>query len=116
MAHFAEIDEAGIVLRVLVVPNDEEHRGQQYLAVDLLLGGRWIQCSYSGRIRKNYPGLGYTYDEERDAFIAPRPFPSWVLEEETCRWNPPVLYPTDGKIYVWDETGLRWVERYEAVP
>lgn len=89
MAHFAEIDENNIVLRVVVVPNNEEHRGEQFLAVDLLLGGRWIQCSYNGRIRKNYPGPGFTYDPVRDAFIPPQPDPSWAFDETTCNWIDP---------------------------
>ena len=111
MAHFAEIDLNNVVTRVLVVPDSEEYRGQQYLAVDLLLGGRWIQTSYNGRIRKNYAGIVFTYDESRDAFIPPKPaFASWVLDEETCRWIAPVPYPNDGKMYVWDEPTVSWVE------
>ena len=70
----------------------------------------WKQCSYNGSIRKNYPGPGFTYDEARDAFIAPQPFPSWVLDEATCRWNAPVPYPTDGKMYRWDEETTNWIE------
>lgn len=86
MAHFAEIDENNIVLRVLVVSNDLEHRGQEFLAQDLGLGGTWIQTSYNGNIRKNYAGVGYTYDESRDAFIAPEPDNHIGFDEETCRW------------------------------
>jgi hypothetical protein len=90
MAHFAEIDENNIVTQVLVVPDEQEHRGQDYLADELSLGGTWVQTSYNGNIRKNYAGVGYKYDLERDAFISPKPdcHPSKVtLDEETCRWN-----------------------------
>jgi hypothetical protein len=88
MAHFAQIDNNNIVLQVLVVPDSQEHRGQQYLANDLNLGGVWIQTSYNNRIRKNYAGIGYKYDEELDAFIPPKPeIGEWNLNEETCLWE-----------------------------
>lgn len=90
MAHFAEIDENNIVTRVLVVADEQEHRGQEFLANDLGLGGFWIQTSYNNNIRKNYAGIGYTFDPVRDAFIAPQPEchpESITLDEETCRWN-----------------------------
>lgn len=89
MAHFAEVVD-GVVTQVLVVADTQEHRGQDFLANDLGLGGTWVQTSYNGNIRKNYAGIGYTYDEARDAFIAPKPecHPDLVtLDEETCRWN-----------------------------
>lgn len=86
MAHFAELDDDNIVIRVLVVPDDQEHRGQEFLADDLNLGGRWLQTSYNHRIRKNYAGVGYTYDPDRDAFIPPKPGDDWTFDEETCRW------------------------------
>jgi hypothetical protein len=92
VAHFAEIDENNIVLRVLVVPDEQEHRGQEYLADELGLGGIWRQTSYNARIRKNYAGIGYTYDTGRDAFIAPKPecHPDKVaFDEETCTWSCP---------------------------
>jgi hypothetical protein len=120
MAHFAEIDETNEVVRVVVVPNIEEHRGQEFLAIDLGLGGIWVQTSYntSGGVhllggtplRKNYAGIGYTYDETRDAFIPPKPFASWVLNEDTCWWDAPIPYPTDGGLYGWDEDGQAWVD------
>lgn len=111
MAHFAEIDGDNIVLRVLVVPDNEEHRGEQFLAVDLLLGGTWLQTSYNGKIRKNFAGIGYTYDPSRDAFIPPKPYPSWILDEKKCQWEPPVAMPSgNGKRYTWDELSLSWVE------
>lgn len=86
MAHFAELDDNNIVLRVLVVPDEQEHRGQEFLADDLNLGGRWLQTSYNHRIRKNYAGVGYTYDSDRDAFIPPKPGDEFTFDEETCRW------------------------------
>jgi hypothetical protein len=91
MAHFAEIDpNGGIVLRVLVVPNEQEHRGQEYMANELGLGGVWIQTSYNAAtngFRKNYAGIGYTYDEARDAFIPAKCHDEAVLDEATCRWT-----------------------------
>jgi hypothetical protein len=91
MAHFAEIDQNGIVLRVLVVPNTEELDGQNYLANVLGLGGNWIQTSYHGNIRKNFAGIGDTYDADRDAFIAPEPENAIGFDEETCQWIVPVI-------------------------
>jgi hypothetical protein len=108
MAHFAQIDENNIVTQVLVVPDNAEDRGQDYLANDLGLGGTWVQTSYNNRIRKNYAGVGFTYDAVRDAFIAPKPFDSWVLNEDTCRWEAPVAYPTDGVMYKWNEDKKDW--------
>jgi hypothetical protein len=88
MAHFAEIDpNGGTVLRVLVVPNEQEHRGQDFLANELGLGGVWIQTSYNNNIRKNYAGIGYTYDANRDAFILPKCHDEATLDEATCLWN-----------------------------
>jgi len=89
MAHFAEIDSENKVVRVLVVPNSEEHRGQDYLANDLRLGGTWIQTSYNNNIRYNFAGIGYTYDSVRDAFIAPEPDDAIGFDEDTCRWIVP---------------------------
>jgi len=108
MAHFAQIDENNIVTQVLVVPDNAEDRGQDYLANDLGLGGTWVQTSYNNRIRKNYAGVGFTYDAVRDAFIAPKPFDSWLLDEDTCRWEAPVAYPTDGVMYKWNEDKKDW--------
>ena len=108
MAHFAQIDENNIVIQVLVVPDNAEDRGQDYLANDLGLGGTWVQTSYNARIRKNYAGIGFTYDVDRDAFIAPKPYDSWLLDEDTCRWEAPVAYPTDGVIYKWNEDKKDW--------
>ena len=108
MAHWAEIDENNIVLRVNVGDNNEPDEGYQWLLDNL--GGTWVKTSYNATIRKNYAGIGYTYDEIRDAFIPPKPFESWVLNENTCNWEAPVEYPTDDKSYDWDEATLSWIE------
>jgi hypothetical protein len=110
MAHFAELDADNIVVRVLVVPNEQENRGHDYLATDLGLGGTWVQTSYNATIRKNYAGIGYTFDSGRDAFIPPKPFASWVLNEATCSWDAPVAHPADDKMYIWDEATTSWTE------
>jgi hypothetical protein len=108
MAHFAEVDENGVVKQVLVVPDAQEHRGHEFLSDDLGLGGTWVQTSYNARIKKNYAGIGYTFDADRDAFIAPQPFASWILNEDTCQWEAPVPYPTDGIMYDWNEETTDW--------
>lgn len=110
MAHFAEIDSNNQVIRVLVVPNEQEHRGQEYLADELNMGGTWIQTSYNKTFRYNYAGIGFTYDKKRDAFIPPKPYESWVLNEETCLWKAPTPKPVDNKYYYWDEDTTSWVE------
>ena len=107
MSHWAEIDENNIVTRVLVGNNSEPDEGEAFMNS---LGGTWVKTSYNGTIRKNYAGLGYSYDEGRDAFIAPKPFDSWELDEDTCRWEAPVAYPTDGKMYTWNEEITNWEE------
>ena len=89
MAHFAQIDENNLVVQVLVVPDSQEHRGQEFLANDLNLGGTWVQTSYNGTIRANYAGIGYTYDEVNDVFIAPQPSEDAVLNNETFTWELP---------------------------
>jgi len=104
MSHFAEIDNNNIVLRVLVGPN----YGDEGEAFFNALGGTWVKTSYNGNIRKNYAGIGYIYDADRDAFIAPKPFNSWLLDEDTCRWQAPVPYPTDDLMYEWDEELTDW--------
>jgi hypothetical protein len=105
MSHWAEIDENNIVLRVLVGNNSEADEGEAFMNS---LGGTWVKTSYNGTIRKNYAGVGMSYDAERDAFIPPKPFPSWILNEEICRWEAPVAYPTDGIMYKWDEETTDW--------
>lgn len=108
MAHFAELDENNIVLRVLVTDNDFPNEGYDWLVDNL--GGTWVQTSYNANFRKNFAGVGFSYDPERDAFIPPKPFESWTLNEDACNWEAPVAYPTDGKIYKWDEESLSWIE------
>jgi len=107
MAHFAELDENNIVTRVLVTNNAFPNEGYDWLIDNL--GGTWVQTSYNGNIRFNYAGVGFSYDSELDAFIAPQPYPSWELDE-TCQWQAPVPYPDDGLIYSWNEPQLEWVE------
>jgi hypothetical protein len=106
MAHFAEINAANIVQRVIVVPNSEEANGAAWCAA--LLGGTWIQTSYNATIRKNFAGIGFTFDAVRDAFIPPKPYPSWILDEQTCRWDAPVPMPPGGP-WEWDEDIEEWV-------
>ena len=109
MSHFAEVEDS-IVKRVIVAEQDFIDSGA--------LPGTWIQTSYNTRagqhpegrpLRKNYAGVGYVYDSVRDAFYAPQPFASWSLDEETCTWQPPVAYPSDGNGYKWDESSVSWV-------
>lgn len=116
MAHFAQT-ENNIVTKVIVVANqdilDENGQESEQKGIDFcsnLLGGTWKQTSYNGNIRKNYAGIGYTYDESRDAFIAPKPYNSWLLDETTCQWKAPVEMPTDNKMYSWDENTTSWKE------
>lgn len=108
MAHWAELDENNVVLRVLVGDNNDPNGDEGYQWLLDNLGGTWVKTSYNATIRKNFAGIGYTYDEERDAFIPPKPFDSWVLDEETCRWQAPVSYPTDGETYTWNEDTTTW--------
>lgn len=118
MAHFVELDNDNIVVRGIVVHNnellDESGNESEAKGIDFctnLLGGRWIQTSYNGNFRKNYAGNGYVYDEVRDAFIAPKPYPSWILNEDTCKWEPPISYPMEeNKAHYWDEDSLSWRE------
>jgi len=109
MAHFAEIID-NTVARVLVVPDEQEHRGQEYLANDLGFGGTWIQTSYNATtngFRKHYAGMGYTYDPTLDAFYPPQPFPSWTLDAD-CNWQPPTPRPAGETFYTWNETTQEW--------
>lgn len=109
MAHFARIDADNKVIQVLVVPDDQEHRGNDYLASDLQFGGNWIQTSYNNRIRKQFAGVGYTYNPEADVFIRPQTFPSWVLDSN-FDWQAPVPKPADAnETTYWDEPSLSWV-------
>ena len=112
MSHFAKVCD-GKVIQVIVAE-------QEFFTTFVDTSpGEWIQTSYNTRggqhpegrpLRKNYAGIGFTYDREKDAFIPPKPYASWLLDEETCLWNPPTPMPVDGKEYMWDEPTLSWVE------
>jgi hypothetical protein len=110
MAHYAFLDQNNVVTEVIVGKDetDTTHDWEQYYGS--IRNQVCKRTSYNGNIRKNYAGIGYTYDEQRDAFISPKPYPSWVLVEETCKWTAPILKPTDDKHYQWDESTLSWVE------
>jgi hypothetical protein len=113
MAHYAFLDENNIVTEVITGRNETETVNgisdwEQYYGN--LRNQICKRTSYNNNIRKNFAGIGYTYDEERDAFISPKPFESWLLNEETCIWEAPVAYPTDNKMYRWNETTQEWIE------
>ena len=101
MAHFAKIDYTNTVIKVIVAEQDFINSGK---VGDSFL---WIQTSYSQSFRKNFAGIGYTYDKTRDAFIPPQPYGSWILIEDTCLWEAPIAYPDDGKDYKWNETNYQ---------
>ena len=103
MSHFAKLDNNNIVQEVIVADQQFINTG---VVGDVF---RWVQTSYNGNFRKNFAGIGYKYDRIRDAFIPPQPYLSWVLNEETCRWEAPVPYPNDGQLYSWDESTKSWV-------
>ena len=122
MAHFAELDSNNVVKQVIVVSNADTStaQGEEKESIGIafcerLLGGTWVKTSYNAKIRKNYAGIGYTYDKNRDAFIPPKPYASWVLNETTCLWDAPVAMPSDAgtgeppKRYTWDEATTNWV-------
>jgi hypothetical protein len=101
MSHFAKIENS-VVTKVIVAEQDfinSGHVGDSFL---------WVQTSYNGSFRKNYAGIGYTYDKSRDAFTPPKPYPSWILNEDTCLWDAPAVMPSDGERYVWDEATTTW--------
>tara|TARA_R100001015_G_C4616492_1_gene172645 strand:- start:930 stop:1292 length:363 start_codon:yes stop_codon:yes gene_type:complete len=116
MASFAKIGLNSKVIQVLSVDNkvlqDSNGLEQESIGIDFLtkLTGWsiWVQTSYNSNFRKNHAGIGYTYDEDRDAFIPPKPFSSWILNEETCTWKAPIDYPDDEKKYQWNETDKTW--------
>ena len=119
MAHFAQLDQNNIVLQVIVVNNEDtkDSTGTENELIGInfcksLFGPStiWKQTSYNATIRKNYAGIGFTYDETRDAFIAPKPYASWVLNETTCQWEAPTPVPSDGKLYTWNEDSQQWNE------
>jgi len=118
MAHFAQLDEANIVIQVIVVNNDEllengiESESKGIAFCQLLFGGNWVKTSYNAAIngfRKNYAGIGFTYDPIADHFFAPQPYPSWILDAN-AKWQAPIPMPTDGKNYIWDETTTSWID------
>tara|TARA_R110000823_G_scaffold98121_1_gene212715 strand:+ start:198 stop:566 length:369 start_codon:yes stop_codon:yes gene_type:complete len=121
MSHFAEINSENIVTRVIAAEQDFINKGK------VGDSNNWVQTSYNTRggihyapnskepddgiaLRKNYAGIGFTYDSVRDAFIPPKPYPSWTLVESSCLWEAPVAYPDDDKMYTWDEDATNWVE------
>jgi hypothetical protein len=119
MAHFAQIDNNNIVINIIVVHNNElldqnnneiEQKGINFCKSLFGENTKWVQTSYNGNFRKNYAGIGYTYDESRDAFIPPKPFNSWILNETTYNWEAPIPIPisTDDKIYFWNEENQSW--------
>jgi hypothetical protein len=123
MAHFTQLDANNVVTQVIVVANsdtaDANGVEKEYIGAafcEKLFGGTWKQTSYNGSIRKNYAGVGYSYNAERDAFIPPKPYNSWLLNEDTCLWEAPVAMPEDAgtgeppKRYTWDEATTSWVE------
>ena len=118
MAHFAELDKDNIVLRVVVISNDDllDSNGEEKESLGITTcknifgkSTRWVQTSYNGTFRKLYAGPGAKYDEENNVFIAPKPFDSFILNEN-FDWIPPVEYPNDGKNYSWDEETISWIE------
>jgi len=117
MAHYAELNHENIVIRVIPGWDETVKSGMEQVYL-LETGNIWKRTSYNthggqhpeGRpFRKNYAGIGYKYDAQRDAFIPPQPFPSWALNEDTCLWEPPVSMPADGQFYHWDEATTSWV-------
>lgn len=110
MANFARVDENWYVIDVQRVHDDYEKDGEWFLSEHLGLGGKWIQTSFSGAFRGRYAGIGYWYDKDNDVFIAPKPFPSWVLNPITWEWEAPIPRPDNGKLVYWSEDVGNWVE------
>jgi hypothetical protein len=120
MSHWAELDKNNIVTRVLVGDNNDPAGDEGYQWLIDNLGGTWIKTSYNtiaGQhtlggtpLKGNYAGIGYSYNEELNAFIPPKPFESWTLNTEKYNWDAPKAYPTDGKFYTWDEEDQNWIE------
>lgn len=115
MAHFAELDNDGIVLRVIVVSNADTSTpdGTEVESIGVafcqrLFGGNWKQTSYNNKFRVRYAGIGYAYLPSLDAFVPPKPYPSWILNQTTADWEAPTPYPTDGKVYFWNEGTTSW--------
>ena len=121
MAHFAELDDNNVVLRVVVVGNDcvpsDEHIDGETWCINFFKGGTWKQTSYNNNFRKQYAGTGYTYDAAKNKFISPKPHASWALDANDD-WQAPVTYPTDttDKIISWDEAGQKWTAKDREDP
>lgn len=110
MAHYAEINENNIVINVIVIPDSvdtDEKEAENYCKRITGSNNNWLKTSYNNNIRKNYAGVGYFYDKDLDAFIAPKPFNSWILDEN-CKWIAPIQYPNDGFYYFWSENTTSW--------
>ena len=121
MAHYARVNNENIITFVTPIPNEMitdingvEHEDwafkHLYETIPDSLGDRWVQTSYNNNFRVRYVGLGYSWNQELNAFIPPKPYESWSLNEETCLWEAPVAYPTDGEVYDWDEDLGDWVK------
>ena len=113
MAHYAFLDENNIVTEVITGRNEDEiidGISDWELYYSEFRGQVCKRTSYNNNYRKNYAGIGYTYDADRDAFIAPKPHNSWILDEDTCKWQAPIEYPNDDRIYYWNEESLSWME------
>lgn len=114
MAHYAFVDENNIVVEVIVGRNEDEIvdgiSDWEKHYEEFRPGLKCVRTSYHGNIRKHFAGIGFFYDPIRDAFIPPKPFESWLLDEDTCNWQSPISYPTDNKNYQWDEATLSWIE------
>lgn len=108
MAHFAELNENNIVIRVLKISDEHEADGENWC--NKIFGGRWKQTSYNARIRKNYAGIGHYYDESYDAFIPPKPYSSWILNMNTFLWEAPKIKPNDDNDYYWSEEDVNWIK------
>ena len=120
MAHFAKLDENNVVTQVIVVDNkdcaDASGVEKEYIGAafcERLFGGTWKQTSYNGTFRKNYAGIGFTYNADIDAFVPSKPFNSWVLNNETAQWEAPVAMPDDGQMYTWNEETTSWNARLQ---
>lgn len=115
MAHFAKLDTNNIVEQVIVVANRDTSTpdGTEIEAIGIafcqrMFGGKWVQTSYNGSFRKNYAGIGFKYDSILDAFIPPKPFPSWILNETSAKWEAPTPRPDDDQMYSWNESSQQW--------
>ena len=117
MAHFAKLGIGNIVETVISINNavitdangiEQEQLGNDFINKLYNTRDVWKQTSYNNTIRKNFAGIGYHYDQQRDAFIPPKPYNSWILNEDTCRWEAPVAKPEDNNMYSWNETNLTW--------